>query len=122
MKRVLDVGQCAADHGSIRRLIEGHFKAEVVQAHSANDALDQLREGPFDLVLINRVLDVDGGSGLEIIEQIKSDSNLRDVAVMLITNYPEHQQRAVAAGAEAGFGKAQLHGPEAHQRLAAILA
>jgi hypothetical protein len=27
---------------------------------------------------------------------------------MLVTNYPEHQQEAVAAGAEPGFGKAEL--------------
>src|SRR5260221_10716061 len=105
MKRVLDVGQCPPDHGSIRRLIEDRFAAEVVQAHDARETLAQLRAGKFDLVLINRKLDADYSDGLEIIQQIKADPQLADTPVMLVTNYPEHQQLAVAAGAELGFGK-----------------
>ena len=31
---------------------------------------------------------------------------------MLITNFAEYQDLAVQAGAEAGFGKAELHRPE----------
>jgi len=121
-KRVLDVGQCAFDHASIRRLIEGHFDAAVAQAHGADDALSQLRSGPFDLVLINRVLDADGSDGVEIVAQMKADPELRSVPVMLVTNYQEHQQRAVEAGAEPGFGKSELASPETRERLEAFLA
>ena len=32
--------------------------------------------------------------------------------VMLVTNYPEHQQAAVEAGAEPGFGKDVLRSAE----------
>ncbi len=121
MKRVLDVGQCAPDHGAIRHLIEGSFKAEVVQAHGARDALIALRAGPFDLVLINRKLDADYSDGLEIVKAIKADPSLAVVPVMLITNYPEYQQEAIAAGAELGFGKAEIHEPSTHERLKKIL-
>jgi CheY-like chemotaxis protein len=121
MKRVLNVGQCSADHGAICRLIEGQFQAEVVGAHSPHDALQQLREGAFDLVLVNRVLDADGSDGVEIIEQMKSEPALESIPVMLITNYLEHQERAVEVGAEPGFGKDALHGPDAHRQLEAFL-
>src|SRR5262245_42815004 len=100
-RRVLDVGQCVPDHASIRRLIEGNFDATVAQAHDRDDALQQLRsgssQGAFDLVLINRKLDLDYSDGIEILKQIKADPQLTNVPVMLVTNYPEHQQLAVEA-------------------------
>ena len=121
MKKVLDVGQCQPDHASIRRLIEGRFSARVVQAHDALGAIGQLRAETFDLVLVNRKLDSDYSDGLEIVKQIKADPTLASIPVMLITNYPEHQQQAIAAGAEPGFGKQQYTEPETHERLKKFL-
>ena len=40
---------------------------------------------------------------------------------MLITNYPDQQQVAVAAGAEYGFGKKELYADETRTRLAKFL-
>ncbi|MEX2111668.1 MAG: response regulator [Pirellulales bacterium] len=121
MKRVLNIGQCGMDHASIRHVIESQFEAEVVAAHDAPSALDLLRSGAFDLVLVNRVLDADGTDGVEIVEQMKADPALSAIPVMLITNYLEHQERAVDAGAEPGFGKLGLDSPETRQRLEAFL-
>ncbi len=121
MKKVLDVGQCQMDHGSIRRLIEGNFDARVAQAHDAADALVQLGSGAFDLVLVNRQLDANGDDGLEIIKAIKSDPRWSSIPVMLVTNYPEYQQQAVAAGAEVGFGKNALGRAETSERLRKFL-
>jgi CheY-like chemotaxis protein len=121
MKNVLDVGQCRPDHAAIRRLVESHFDARVTQAHDAEDALAKLRAGPFDLVLINRKLDADYSDGLEIIQQMKADPKLATIPVMLVSNYPEYQQEAVAAGAEPGFGKAQTDEPETHKLLGKFL-
>jgi len=80
-----------------------------------------LREGTFDLVLVNRVLDADGSDGVEIIEQMKSEPALESIPVMLVTNYLEHQERAVEAGAEPGFGKDELNGPDTRRRLESFL-
>jgi two-component system chemotaxis response regulator CheY len=121
MKRVLDVGQCQADHGAIRYLLDAQFGAEVVQAHSAKEAVDQLRGGRFDLVLVNRQLDADGSEGIEIVRAIKADDDLAGTAVMLVTNYADAAAEAVAAGAEPGFGKARLSAPETIERLARFL-
>jgi CheY-like chemotaxis protein len=120
-KRVLDVGQCGPDHATIRRFLTRHFDCEIVQADAAEDAIAHLKDGRFDLVLVNRKLDVDYSDGLEVIRQIKSDPALADVPVMLITNYPEHQDAAVAEGAQRGFGKLEFEKPETRERVAAAL-
>ena len=120
-KRILEVGNCAADHAAICSLIEKQFEAEVVQAHTTDEALSALSDGSFDLVLINRVLDRDQSDGLELIRKIKSHRGLGDVPTMLISNYPEYQQRAVEAGAAPGFGKSELNDPGTLKRLKEIL-
>jgi len=119
-KRVLDVGQCVPDHAAITRLIQG-LGAEVSQAHGLTDALDQLRQQPFSLVLINRKLDFDYSDGMEIIRAIKEDAALASVPIMLVSNYPEYQKQAIAAGAINGFGKAELAKPETTAKLRAVL-
>ena len=120
-KQILDVGQCDMDHDSIRRLIQQHFTAEVVRAHSAEETIDALRRTSFDLVLVNRILDRDQSDGLQIVRRIKNDRELADVAVMLVTNYREHQETAVSAGAEPGFGKAALDSEATRRALQRVL-
>lgn len=121
MKRVLDVGQCGYDHGNIKRLIQSHFSAEVEQADTAVQALHKLREQTYDLVLVNRVLDANGSSGLELVKQIKQQGDLAEVPVMLVSNYPDAQEAAVEAGAVPGFGKSRLHASGTQETLAEYL-
>ena len=117
VKRVLDVGNCGPDHAAIRRLVEGSFDAVVVQAHGAEDALAVLARGVVDLVLVNRKLDRDYSDGLDVIKQIKASPGGAAAPVMMITNYADHQQAAVAAGAVEGFGKLELQSPQTLQKL-----
>jgi two-component system chemotaxis response regulator CheY len=120
-RRVLSVGQCGFDHGNIARLLQGAFDAEVVPAGSAPEALRLLRQQPVQLVLINRVFDRDGASGLDFIRELKRDENLRPIPVMLVSNLPEAQAEAVAAGAVPGFGKSALDEPRVREQLAGYL-
>jgi CheY-like chemotaxis protein len=122
MKRVLDVGQCGPDHATIRRYLTSHFDVEIVQTHGLADTLTELRAGHFDLVLINRKLDADYSDGIEILREIKAAAEIAHVPVMLVTNYPEHQEAAVAAGAHRGFGKLEFDDPATKEKLAAVLA
>jgi len=108
-KRVLSVGQCLADHGGISRLLRGSFAAEVVSAASAEEALGRLRQEAFALVLVNRVFDATGEGGLDFIRRLKGDRQLAGVPAMLVSNFPEAQDEAAAAGAVPGFGKSALH-------------
>jgi response regulator RpfG family c-di-GMP phosphodiesterase len=120
-KRVLDIGNCSPDHGAIRAMLERTFGAEVVQADGPDDALPLLHNEPFDLVLVNRKLDRDYSDGLDIIKSIKADAALAALPCMLITNYPDQQEVAVAAGAEYGFGKKELQNEQTRGRLAKFL-
>jgi CheY-like chemotaxis protein len=120
-KRVLDVGQCGPDHSTIRAYLTRNFDCEVVQAHNADDALAQLNSGRFDLILVNRKLDADYSDGIDVIRQLKSNPATAGVPVMLVTNYPEHQDAAMAAGAIRGFGKLEYDKPETRDKLAALL-
>lgn len=120
-KRVLDIGQCGPDHATIRSYLTRNFDCEVVQVDDAAGALASLREGQFDLVLVNRKLDVDYSDGIDVIKQLKADPNTLYVPVMLVTNYPEHQEAAIAVGAVRGFGKLEFANPETRKRIAAVL-
>lgn len=120
-KRVLDVGQCVPDHAALTRFLRRHFDVEVGEADSLEEALEELRASPFDLVLVNRKLDADYSDGLHIVKALKADPELARIPVMLVSNYRDAQESAVAAGAEYGFGKMELDSPDVVQRLAKFL-
>jgi CheY-like chemotaxis protein len=120
-KRILSVGQCAADHSRISQTIQERFKAEVLGADDLDEAVTRLRKEAFDLVLVNRVLDADGSSGLDVIKQIKSDGSLQRLPVMLVSNHDDAQHQAERLGAMPGFGKAALGQPAMVGRMQAVL-
>ncbi len=119
--RVLSVGQCGPDHGSIARTFQRHFGMEVVAAATADAALEQIRQQSFALVLVNRIFDQDGFEGLELIRQLKGSTAVSQVPIMLVSNHEDAQAEAVAAGALPGFGKASLGQPGMIERVAAAL-
>ncbi|TWT47408.1 response regulator [Botrimarina hoheduenensis] len=121
MKLVLDVGNCDPDHAAVTAFFTNHFEARVDRAKLPADALEKLRAQPYDLVVINRKLDEDYSDGVEILKAIKADDALKATPVMLITNYEEHQDAAVAAGALRGFGKLEYGKPETLERVRAVL-
>jgi CheY-like chemotaxis protein len=118
---VLDVGNCVPDHTAITRFLTSKFDCEVLQADAGDDAMATLQQGGVDLVLVNRKLDVDYSDGVEVIRRIKADPKTAAVPVMLITNYPEHQDAAEVLGALRGFGKLEFEKPETLARLQPVL-
>mgnify|MGYP000473377618 CR=1 FL=1 len=116
-KRVLSVGNCGPDHAALERYLTRHFPVEITTSHQLSDTLDRLRTQAFDLVLINRKLDADYSCGLKILKAIKDEPAFAKTPVMIVTNYPEHQEAAVAAGAAYGFGKLEYDKPETLERL-----
>jgi CheY-like chemotaxis protein len=106
--RILSIGQCSFDHTSMTRHLGETYGAEVARADTKGQALVTLRAGEFDLVLVNRVLDSDGSSGLDIIRAIKAEPDLASLPVMLVSNYEDAQSEAKSLGALPGFGKTDL--------------
>lgn len=118
---VLCVGNCGFDNGNIGRMLAEHFGANVQTAATSEQALGAVRDGRFDLVLVNRVFDANGDSGLELIKKLQEHEETRATPVMLVSNYADAQDAAVALGARPGFGKNALTQPETRAALAGVL-
>jgi two-component system chemotaxis response regulator CheY len=120
-KRVLSLGQCGADHAAISWTLRSSCGAEAVPAGTPEEALTLLRDEDFDLVLVNRVLDWTGNSGVDFISRLKANPDLKDIPVMLVSNYDDAQRQAVSAGALPGFGKGALRSPATTAMLRKVL-
>ncbi len=120
-KRVLTVGHCDLDHEALCRLLDSCGAVEVASADRIADAVGAVRDGSYDLVLINRVFEFSGESGIELIRKLRADPAGRDSVLMLVSNLEAAQQEAVAAGAVRGFGKAELDSPQTRAALARYL-
>ena len=120
-KTVLSIGQCRPDQAAISHYLTSHFGATVLTADLPESAYQLLKSKSVDLVLINRKLDADYSDGMEILQTILADKSLAALSVMLVSNFAEWQEKAVALGATYGFGKAELNRPDTKQRLSAVL-
>lgn len=120
-KIVVDCGNCGPDYNSIRKLIQSHFSAAVLQTDGLEDTVELLQQRPVDLVLVNRKLDRDYSDGIDVVRALKADQRFAHVPVMLVTNYDEHQQEAISVGAVRGFGKLALDDPATVALLADVL-
>lgn len=120
-KTVLSIGQCRPDTAAIKHFLTSNFDVEVVTADLPRDSMAVLQERSVDLILINRKLDADYSDGMEILATVKADEALAGIPVMLVSNFAEWQEKAVAMGAVYGFGKAELSAPETVERVRAAL-
>ena len=120
-KIVLSIGQCRPDQAAISHYLTSHFGATVLAADLSTDAYQLLRSQSVDLILVNRKLDADYSDGMEILQALCADEIWKAIPVMLVSNFPEWQEKAVALGAVYGFGKAELNRPETKMRLSAVL-
>ena len=120
-KTVLSVGQCRPDNAAITHFLTSNFDVEVLATNLADDSLTALQENTVDLILINRKLDADYSDGMAIMKLVRNSPQTEQIPVMLISNFPESQEQAVAAGATYGFGKAELSSPETIERVKGAL-
>jgi len=109
--RVVLIGHCGADQ-SMLSLAVRHAVGDEISIDMVNDG-DELSAFALSdsLLLVNRQLDGQFGvdSGVQLIRQL-CDQQDPPIAI-LISNYPDAQQEAIAVGAQRGFGKSQLGDP-----------
>ncbi len=122
MKRVLNVGQCNFDNAAITQMLKSNFEVEIEVAATHADAVRMASESAFDLVLLNRIYDATGAEGIKTLQTLKSEESTRITPVMLVSNFQDAQEVAVANGAEMGFGKSALKDPLTLDRLRHFLA
>jgi len=116
-KKVLLVGHCGPDSSYLRMVVrQADPSAKVLMADDARELRAAL-DGGVDLILFNRELGYgfDESQGVELIKWLKP--NYPTIPLMLVSNYPEAQADAVAAGALPGFGKREIGSP----RIPALL-
>ena len=120
-RKVLDVGQCNADNSRISSLLKKHFDVEIDRSHSHDEAIKAALDTPYDLILINRILDADSTAGMDILASLKTKPSTAETPVMVVSNYQETQEEAVSRGAVPGFGKSELDAEETIAKLALYL-
>ena len=118
------MGQCGYDNSRIRSLIRSiDSTVEIRETDSHQETMEVLASlGEAALVLVNRVFDMDGASGMEFISQLKSkESEFAAIPVMLVSNYEKSQAEAIANGAISGFGKSELQSVETRRKIESVL-
>ena len=121
---VISVGQCGYDNSRIRSLIRSiDSTVEIKETDSHQETMEVLASlGEAALVLVNRVFDMDGASGMDLISQLKSkESEFAAIPVMLVSNYEKSQAEAIANGAISGFGKSELQSVETRRKIESVL-
>jgi len=116
-RKVLDVGQCNADNYRINELLQQNFNAQVDRSHSLDEAIEAASNTKYDLILINRLLDADGSAGMDVLTSLKTNPSSAEIPVMIVSNYQDAQDAAVANGAVAGFGKSALDSADTLAKL-----
>lgn len=101
-KHVLSIGNCGYDHGNLVKALQKQFNVELDAAATAAEAMEAVAGKTYDLIVVNRLFDLNGDSGIELIKKLKPTVKS---PMMLISNYPEAQEEAMAVGAVKGFGK-----------------
>ena len=122
MKKVVLVGHCGPDSSYLRMSISSAVKGVSILAADDDQELSQVLGDEVDLLLFNREL----GYGFTDTEGVKVIQRLRasnpKFKMMLVSNYPEAQAAATAAGALPGFGKRELGSKRVTELLRSALA
>jgi len=107
-KKVLLVGHCGPDSSYLRSTIKKALgDVDILAADDSEELSRTLHSQAIDLILFNRELGYgfDPDEGVEVIRILHGTTKTK---MMLVSNYPDAQQAAVAAGALPGFGKREL--------------
>ncbi len=121
-KSVALIGHCGPDSSYLRLAISKAIPGAKIVGVDDDAALKSALEAGVDLALFNRVLEYgfDQSEGVEVIRQLARFYPA--TRMMMVSNYPETQAAAVAAGALPGFGKRDIGSAKVTELLKAAVA
>jgi DNA-binding NarL/FixJ family response regulator len=121
-KRVVLIGHCGPDSSYLRMTVSRASREIQVVAADDKAELDRAISEGADLLLFNRVLDYgfDETEGAALISKLRAKHP--ELKMMLVSNYPEAQAQAIAAGALPGFGKRELGTPRVAELIREAIA
>jgi len=116
-RRILLVGHCGPDSSYLRIAVKSALGDVVLVSADDSPSMNHALDEGVDLVLLNRELGYgfEPDTGVEMIGQLKH--RCPELRMMLVSNYPEAQAAAIAAGALPGFGKRQIGSPQVKELL-----
>lgn len=98
MTRILIADDHAIVRGGLKQLLSGETGLTVAgEASNGLEALKQIREQPFDVVLMD--MSMPGRSGIELIKQVKAEKPKLAVLVLSMHKEEQYAVRALKAGA-----------------------
>jgi two-component system, chemotaxis family, chemotaxis protein CheY len=115
-KKVVLVGHCGPDSSYLRMAVMSADKGlQVLMADDMDELEALLKDRHADLLLLNRELSwgFHDMGGVDLIRKLRHLHP--DVKMMLVSNYPDAQAAAVAAGGMPGFGKREIGTPRVGQ-------
>jgi len=117
LKRIALIGHCGPDSSYLRMAVSRAARDTTVVAIDSEEELQQAIDDGVDLLLINRKLDYgfDESEGVAVIRRLRAEHP--ELRMMLVSNYPEAQAAALAAGALPGFGKRDIGSPRATELI-----
>lgn len=120
--KVALVGHCGPDSSFLRMTVAKAQKGVEVLGVDDSGELQRVLADGVKLLLLNRQLDY-GFEETEGVDLIRKLTKLYpDVKTMLVSNFPDAQAAAVAAGALPGFGKRELGSPRVAELIRDALA
>ena len=116
-KKVVLVGHCGPDSSFLRMAVSSAERGITVSMADDSQELKAALDGGVDLVLLNRELGwgFDTSLGIDVMKLVAR--SYPATKFMLVSNYPEAQAAAVAAGAVPGFGKREIGQPRVAQLI-----
>ena len=116
-KTVVLVGHCGPDSSFLRMAVSSAERGITVSMADDSQELKAALDRGADLVLLNRELGwgFDTPLGVDVIKLV--GRSYPATKFMLVSNYPEAQAAAIAAGAAPGFGKREIGQPRVGQLI-----
>ena len=107
-KKIALVGHCGPDSSFLRMAVSSADRSAQILAADDSSELNKVLASGVDLLLLNREMPYgfEDSEGVGLIRKLRA--NHPTVKLMLVSNYPEAQAAAVAAGAMPGFGKREI--------------
>ncbi|MDQ2643109.1 MAG: response regulator [Myxococcota bacterium] len=111
MKELLVVDDSKVMRDMVVACLRGISDARFTQAASGLEAIERLSLGRFDLVVLD--LNMPDISGIEVLEFVRSQDNLKTLPIVVVTTRGDEASRASALAAGATLFMTKPFTPEA---------
>lgn len=111
MKEILVVDDSKVMRDMVVACLRGLAEARFTQAGSGLEAIERLSLGHFDLVVLD--LNMPDISGIEVLEFVRAQDNLKSLPIVVVTTRGDEESRASALAAGASLFMTKPFTPDA---------